>query len=41
MFIGRADAESEAPILWSPDTKVGSLEMTLMLGKIEGKRRMG
>ena len=29
----------EAPILWQPDAKVNSLENTLMLGKIEGKRR--
>ena len=37
MFIGRTDAEAEAPILWPPD----SPEKTLMLGKIEGKRRRG
>ena len=35
MFIGRTDAEAETPILWPPD----SLEKTLMLGKIEGRRR--
>ena len=39
MFIGRTDAEAEAPILWPPDEKTDSLEKTLMLGKIEGKRR--
>ena len=38
MFIGRTDAEAETPILWPPDD---SLEKTLMLGKIEGKRRRG
>ena len=41
MFIGRSDAE--APILWPPDVKsqlIGK-ETTLMLGKIEGRRRRG
>ena len=33
------DAEAEAQILWPPDAKSHSLEKTLMLGKIEGKRR--
>ena len=33
--------EAEAPILWSPDVKNCSLEKTLMLGKIEGRRRRG
>ena len=37
-FIGRTDAEAEAPILWPPHLK-NSLEKTLMLGKIEGRRR--
>ena len=41
IFIGRVDAEVEAPILWSPDAKTYSLEKTLMLGKIEGRRRRG
>ena len=40
MFIGRTDAEAEAPILWPPHLK-NSLEKTLMLGKIEGRRRRG
>ena len=40
VFIGRTDAEAEAPILWPPDVK-NSLEKTLMLGKIEGRRRRG
>ena len=39
MFIGRTDAEAEAPILWPPDAKNDSLEKTLKLGKTEGKRR--
>ena len=40
VFIGRTDAEAEIPILWPPDAK-NSLEKTLMLGKIEDKRRRG
>ena len=40
MFIGRTDVEVENPILWPPDAK-NSLEMTPMLGKIEGRRRRG
>ena len=39
IFIGRTDAE--APIFWLPDAKSDSLEKTLMMGKIEGKRRRG
>ena len=39
IFIGRTDAEVEAPILWPPDVKTDSLEKTLMLGKMEGKKR--
>jgi len=35
------DAEAEAPILWPPDAKADSLENTLILGKIEGRRRRG
>ena len=35
------DVEAEAPILWPPDVKADSLEKTLMLGKIEGRRRRG
>ena len=41
VFIGRMDAEAEAPILWPSDSKSYSLEKTLMLGKIEGRRRRG
>ena len=40
MFIGRTDAEAETPILWPPNGK-NLLENTLILGKIEGKRRRG
>ena len=39
IFIGRTDAEAETPILWPPNAKIDSLEKTLMLGKIEGRRR--
>ena len=39
ILIGRTDAE--APILWPPDAKAKSLENTLMLGMIEGRRRRG
>ena len=39
VFIGRTDAEAETPILLPPDVKSYSFEKTLMLGKIEGRRR--
>ena len=39
IFIGRSDAEIEHPILWPTDVKNDSLEKTLLLGKIEGRRR--
>ena len=39
IFIGRTDAEVEAPILWPPDKKSRLIEKTLMLGKTEGNRR--
>ena len=41
MFFGRTDAEAETPILWPPDGRADSFEKTLMLGKIEGRRRRG
>ena len=41
MFIGRTDAEAETPVLWPPHVKTDSFEKTLMLGKIEGRRRRG
>ena len=41
MFIGRTDAEPETPILWLSDARSDSLKKTLMLGKIEGRRRRG
>ena len=39
IFIGRTDAET--PILWCLMRRADSLEKTLMLGKIEGRRRRG
>ena len=41
VFIGRTDAKAETPILWPPDVKCWFIEKTLMLGKIEGRRRRG
>ena len=41
MFIGRADVEAETPILWPLMRRPESFEKTLMLGKIEGRRRKG
>ena len=41
IFIGRTDAEAEAPILWPPVVKTESLVKMLMLGKVEGRRRRG
>ena len=37
IFIGRIDAEAEAPILWPPDVKNWLIGKTIMLGKIEGE----
>ena len=39
IFIGRTDAEAEAPIFFHLMWRTDSLEKTLMLGKIEGRRR--
>jgi len=41
IFIGRTDADTEAPILRPPDSKIWLLGKPLMLGKIEGRRRRG
>ena len=42
VFFGRNDAKAEAPVLWPPHAKrVDSLEKTLMLGGIGGRRRRG
>ena len=40
IFTGRTDAEAEMSIHWPPDGK-NSLAKTLMLGKMEGRRRRG
>ena len=40
VFIGRTD-EAETAILGPPDTKSWHIWETLLLGKIEGRRRMG
>ena len=40
-FFGRNDAKAETPVLWQPHGKVDSLEKTLMLGGIGGRRRRG
>ena len=39
IFIGRTDAEAEAPVLGLLMWRADSLEKTLMLEKIEGRRR--
>ena len=41
VFIGRTDTEAETPILWPPHGRVDSLEKTLMLGGMGGRRRRG
>ena len=40
-FFGRNDAKAEAPVLWHLMRRVVSLEKTLMLGGIGGRRRRG
>ena len=41
VFFGRNDAEAETPVLWPLMPRVDSLEKTLMLGGIAGRRRRG
>ena len=41
VFIGKNDAKAETPVLWPPYAKVDSLEKTLMLGGIGGRRKRG
>ena len=41
VFFGRTDAKAETPILWPPHAKLDSLEKTLMLGGVGGRRRRG
>ena len=40
-FFGKNDAKAEIPVLWPPHARVDSLEKTLMLGGIGGRRRRG
>ena len=41
VFIGRTDAKAETPVLWPLMRSVESLEKTLMLGGIGGRRSRG
>ena len=41
VFVGRTDVEAETPILQPPDANSDSFEKTLVLGKIEGRKRRG
>ena len=41
VFIGRTDAEAETPIFWPPDVKKWLIGKTLMLGKIEDRKKRG
>ena len=41
LFIGRTDAEAETPLLWSLIRRTDSLEKTLILGKVKGRRKSG
>ena len=41
VFFVRNDAKAETPVLWLPHAKSVSLEKTLMLGGIGGRRRRG
>ena len=40
-IFGRNDAKAETPVLWPPHGRVDSLEKTLTLGGIGGRRRRG
>ena len=40
-FFGKNDAKAETLVLWPPHAKSDSLEKTLMLGGIGGRRRRG
>ena len=41
VFFGRNDAKAEIPVLWPPHARVDTLEKTLTLGGIGGRRRRG
>ena len=40
-FFGGNEAEAETPVLWPPHARVDSLEKTVILGGIGGRRRRG
>ena len=41
MFIGTSDVEAETPVVWPLMQRADSFKKTLMLGKIEDRRRSG
>ena len=41
MLAGKTEAEAETPVLWLSDVNTDSREKSLMLGKIEGRKRRG
>ena len=41
VFFGGNDVEAETPILWPPCRRADLLEKSLMLRKIEGRKRRG
>ena len=41
VFIGRTDVETDSPVLCHLMQRADSFEKTLILGKIEGRRRRG
>ena len=41
VLIGRTDVEAETPILWPSDVKSRLTGKTLMLGRIDGRKRRG
>ena len=41
VFFGRSDAKAETLVLWPPHVKSDSLEKTLMLAGIGGRRKRG
>ena len=41
VFSGRTDVEAETPILWPSDVKSRLTGKTLMLGRIDGRKRRG
>jgi len=41
IFVERTDAEAKTPIFWIPDVKNWITGNTLMLGKTEGRKRIG